>query len=223
MYDSQPFLACKVLNLLKIKKKLPKFKKRLKMKNILMLTFTIICLCTISLHAQKQPTRLFKKGQADGYLTVGLVSTFFADHSKQKLLPLNIGADFMVGDNFSIGGTFGHSISETANVEFSGGEHGQLRNRYYEFAIKTGLHITKFDNMSIYGGFMLSYHLSNMQAIQGDLKKISYHSGIKSTQSKLMPGGYMGFKYAVKKKMTLMAEVGYGVSIVRMGVGYRFK
>lgn len=193
------------------------------MKNILTSIVAIIFLSSVNLDAQKLPTRLFKKGQADLYTTVGLVPTFLADGAKQNLIPLNIGADFMVGDNFSIGGTFGHSISETAYKQFQGGENGQLKNSYYEFALKTGLHITKNDNMSIYGGFMLSYHLSNIKATQGNLKKIAHHTGIQETQSKVIPGGYMGFKYAVKKKVTVMAEIGYGVSIFRVGVGYRIK
>lgn len=193
------------------------------MKALSIFIVTLICMSSINLHAQKLPTRLFKKGQTDVYMTVGLVPTFLADGAQQKLIPLNIGADFMVGDNFSIGGTFGHSISETGSKEFIGDERGNLKNSYYEFALKTGLHVTKHDNMSIYGGLSLSYHLSHIQAVEGDLKKIAYHTGIQSTSSKLIPGGYMGFKYAIKKKITLMAEVGYGVSIFRMGVGYRIK
>ena len=195
------------------------------MKNTLtaLVAIAIISLSSITADAQQLPTRLFKKDQADLYLTVGLVPTFLADGAKQTLLPLNIGADFMVGDNFSIGGTFGHSISETGNREFQGGENGSLKNSFYEFALKTGLHITKHDNMSIYGGLQLSYHYSNIKATQGDFDKIAFHTGIKENQSKVIPGGYVGFKYALKEKMTLMAEVGYGVSIVRMGVGYRIK
>jgi len=193
------------------------------MKSFVSTIVAIIFLSTVNLHAQKLPTRLIKKGQADMYMTVGLLPTFLADGAKQTLLPLNIGADFMVGDNFSVGGTFGHSISETGNKQFQGGENGNLKNSYYEFALKTGLHVTKHDNMSIYGGFILSYHLSNVKATEGDLKKIAYHTGIQSNTSKVIPGGYMGFKYAVSKKMTVMAELGYGVSILRVGAGYRIK
>lgn len=194
------------------------------MKTLLSTIAAIIFLSTVNVQAQQNlPTRLIKKGQADMYMTVGLLPTFLADGAKQTLLPLNIGADFMVGDNFSIGGTFGHSISETGNKEFQGGENGNLKNSYYEFAVKTGLHVTKHDNMSIYGGFILSYHLSNVKATEGDLKKIAYHTGIESNSSKVIPGGYMGFKYAIAKKWTVMAELGYGVSILRIGAGYRIK
>ena len=193
------------------------------MQKILTVFITLVFIINVNLDAQKMPTRLFKKNQADMYVTVGLLPTFLADGVKQKLLPLNIGADFMIGDNFSIGGTFGHSISETGEKDFFGDESGQLENSYYEFALKTGLHITRYDNISIYSGFILSYHLSNIKATKGDLEAISYHTGIKSSQGKIIPGGYMGFKYALKKKLIIMAELGYGVSILRFGVGYRIK
>ena len=169
------------------------------------------------------PNRIFKKDQADLYVTVGLLPTFLADGAKQRVLPFNVGADFMVGDHFSIGGAFGYSESETGNTRFIGGENGNLRNKYMEATLKMGLHITRNDNMSIYGGFSLSYHHSNINATEGNMEKISFHTGIKSNQHKVLPGGYVGFKYAFSNKLTAMSEVGYGVSLVRLGVGYRLK
>lgn len=184
----------------------------------------IIALLLISgLFAQvpKRPNRIFKKGQGDVYATFGLIPTFFADNAAQKLPPINVGADFMLSDHFSLGGMVGYSISETGMKEFSGGENGNLRNNYLEVALKMGLHITRIDNMSIYGGFLLSYHRSDVNATEGDLKQIGYHSGIQSNQQKIIPGGYVGYKYAFTKNFTAMAELGYGVSIFRIGVGYR--
>ena len=203
-----------------------KAKKSLSMKNSSIyatLMLILLCFATNIDAQQKTPNRLFKKNQADVFLTVGLLPTYLANGSSQVLPGINVGGDYMVGDNFSLGASFGHSIAETSEKEFLGGENGQLRNRYYEFTLRTILHITKHDNMSIYGGFLMSYHHSKIEAISGDLAKISYHTGIQENNGKFLPGGFVGFKYAINNNFTLMSELGYGVSILKVGAGYRLK
>jgi len=193
------------------------------MKKSFSLIIVLFFISNLFAQTGKRPNRLFKKNQADIYVSVGVLPTFLADNATQKILPLNIGADFMVGENFSIGGMAGYSIAETGMKEFAGGENGNIRNNYFEATLKLGLHVTKNDNMSIYGGFLLSYHRSDIKVMEGDLEKINSHTNIKTSQQKILPGGYVGYKYALSKKITGMAEVGYGVSIFRVGVGYRIK
>ena len=151
------------------------------MKNLV--TFSFLFLATLfatdNAYGQQNLNRLFKKNQTDVYLSLGLIPTFLADDSRQILPPLSLGIDHMVGDNFSLGASIGHSRTRSQEEVLFDGLTSQYQNNYYEFTIKAGLHNTNFDNMSIYGGFLLSYHLSNVEILQGDADLLKKHKNLK--------------------------------------------
>ncbi len=194
--------------------------KKILLSSVLMALF---CMISISSEAQvKKPNRIFKQGQFDVYSSIGLAPTFLADKGKSIVPPIILGADYMVSDNFSLGLSLGHSVTQTKQELFSDGLFGTWRNSTFEASAKAGLHVTRFDNMSIYGGFTLNYNLARITASHEEMDEIAHHRGILPERSTFVPGGYIGFKYAVSPKVTLNSELGFsGISIFRVGAGFR--
>ena len=57
-----------------------------------------------------------------------------------------------------------------------------------------------------------------------EMEQIAYHKGIEEKETSLIPGGYIGFKYAISPKLILQSELGFSsVSIFKVGIGYRLK
>lgn len=185
----------------------------------------IFFLSSVTVFAQyEKPNRIFKKGQFDVTTSIGLAPTFLADGGKSVVPPLMIGADYMFTDNFSLGLSMGHSVTNTKQELFSDGLIGHWNNKTFEATLKTGFHVTKFDNMSIYGGFLLNYNVALITPSDPDMDVVAHHKGINDKESAIIPGGYIGFKYAVAPKVTLNSELGFsGLSIFKIGVGYRLK
>ncbi|RMF24827.1 MAG: porin family protein [Bacteroidetes bacterium] len=179
----------------------------------------------LSLEAQKQysfPNRLIQKGQVDIFATVGWVPTFMADKGRQLLPPINVGMDYMVSPNLSVGAAFGYSLTRSASIELADNSHGTWQTSYYEFGVRTGLHLTRWDNFDLYGGLALSYHLSNVEASNEALLEMGKKRGVRGSSGKFIPAGFLGVRYAFSDRWTLMAEMGYGVSLFRTGVGLFF-
>ena len=184
----------------------------------------IFCFSITNVFAQyDKPNRIFKKGQMDVNFQLGLAPTFLADKGKSIVPPLLVGVDYMFSDNFSLGLSFGHSATNTKKELISDGILGHWNNKTFEATLKTGFHVTKFDDMSIYGGFLLNYNVAKVTASHPEeMAEIAHHKGIEPTETSVIPGGYIGFKYAVTRKLTLNSELGFsGLSIFKVGVGYR--
>jgi hypothetical protein len=192
---------------------------------ILNLMIMVFCLVTTTVFAQyKKPNRIFKKGQFDIHANIGLAPSFLADRGKSIVPPMIVGADYLIGNQFSLGLSFGHSVTQTRKKLISDGLFGRWRNRSYEMTIKTGIHITRFENISIHGGFAINYYVALIEGSHPDMEKIAYHKRIQPKEISIFPNGFLGLKYAISPKLTLIGELGFsGISIFKIGVGYRVK
>jgi hypothetical protein len=195
-------------------------------KSIITLFFAaLFCFSSTAIFAQyKKPNRIFKKGQFDIHASLGLAPTFLADKGKSIVPPMILGADYMVADQFSLGLSVGHSVTQTQEELVSDGIFGSWRNETYEATLRSGVHVTRFDNISIYGGFLLNYNVAYVEGSHPEMEEMAVHKGIKPKSVSLIPGGYVGFKYAISQKITLGSELGFsGISLFRVGVGFRIK
>ena len=189
----------------------------------------ILCICcslftqqTLAQSYSFNDLRIFKKGQGDGFIGLGLLPTYLMDGAKIVVPPINIGADYMVGNNISLGVIAGHSISES-KPKVAGGDLKSYRNELWMTGIRAAAHCTKFDNLDIYGGFSLTYNYTRVQPVNGSFGALEEHLGIKPRRGRMVYAGYMGVKYSCCGLVSFFGELGLSSSLVTVGVAYRVK
>lgn len=183
------------------------------------------CFSTINISAQqvKLPNRIFKKGQMDVHANLGVVPTFPADNAKTLMAPIAIGSDYYISNAVSLGVTFGHSISKSKMKVIEDGLFAQFKTSYTEIGIKAGLHITRFEDIDIVTGLALNYAMIGKDPLFDGLEDYMMHNGIEKQSNKFVPSAYLGVNYAISKKVSLRSEFGLGLSLFKIGVGYKIK
>ena len=168
------------------------------------------------------PERLFKKGQWDATLGVGAVPTFLMDGAKIQMLPLSLGLDYRFSEKFSLGVVAGHSVSESKPKIFSDGVQASWMNRFYHLALRPAVHVTSVEDWDFYGGFSIGLQSSRLEgksnATQAELNELENHLGISPNRTNAAFSGFAGLRYVVSPKWTVGGEVGFGVSILTVGV-----
>ncbi|MCB0640218.1 MAG: hypothetical protein KDC44_01200 [Phaeodactylibacter sp.] len=177
---------------------------------------------TIQLHAQnKAPGRIYEAGQADIQVGVGLVSTFFKDDTKTVLIPLSFSADYLISQGFSLGLQAGHSVTDGPEEVFSDGLIGQWRNTYTEIGLRMAGHYNKMKNLDLYGGICIGASHSGVEALRPGLEAVELHKGIEPNSWNLLYSAFLGSRYSATDRWSAFGEIGFGVSLVKVGIGYR--
>lgn len=188
------------------------------------LTIALLCILAspIALDAQKRPNRIFKKGQSDIGFAVGLLPTFLMDGARIDMPPLTLGYDNMLGRHYSLGVQAGHSVSTTSKKDVFE-EQRRYTNKFFYFAVRNTVHCNcrNFDNIDMYGGFALGYALSLVSVENGDFGELEEHLGLKERVGKPTFNGYFGARYACSKRITILGEIGFGVSLLHLGFGFK--
>ena len=182
----------------------------------------LICLCTLLTFAVQAQT--YTAGTNTISLGVGLGSSiangytygsqtpglsFHYDRGIWEVGPGVISLGAYVGYKeykYSFNDGLGDNISEKWNYTIFG-----IRGAYHF----TGLHV---DNLDLYAGAMLSYnHLSYSYSDGqgGNSPGGSYGSDLGLT-------GFVGAQYFFAGNLAAFAELGYGVSIIDVGLSYKF-
>lgn len=167
------------------------------------------------------PERDFKKGRTDISFLAGVLPTFLMDGAKINLPPTSVGFDAMLGNNYSIGIQMGLSSSTTRN-ESVFEEGRRYRNDFYFVGIRNAVHCDcQMDKLDLYGGAMLGYNLSLISVENGSFGELENHLGIEQKEGKVTYSAFLGVRYSCSKKLTLVGEFGYGISIIQLGFGYQ--
>lgn len=192
----------------------------------LILAFICISFFPFISNAQQysRPNRVFGNKQADIKMGVGLLPTYIADGAKTVFLPVTVGAEYFVADNISLGANMGYTACES-KPEINNEELTQpLTNNTIHFDARIAFHCTRVRDFDFYGGFALGYEWVRVKAESEALQEeLAYHHGIHERTGNMLYTGFVGMRYAPSKKYTLFSELGYGISILKVGVGYRIK
>ncbi len=115
----------------------------------------------------------------------------------------------------------GKSITETSPAIVRDGLVAQWKNNFTTLGLKGNVHFTERRNLDIYGGFLLACHFSKIELEAGEEETLARHIGIKPHSATLAWSGFIGTRYAFSGKLSVFGEVGYGISLATIGLGYR--
>ena len=189
------------------------------MKNLIL---TLFLISPMLLSAQySKPTRIFGKGQVDVQAAVGIFPTYIADHPEPIVPPLHLSVRWMVARQVSLSAFTGYSTCRSREELAFDNARGRWYNQTWFLGIENGFHYTKLDNWDLHGGLSLLYQHVQLDTESPELKRAMEHSGIKFQRGKMALTAYVGARFALSPHYTVFTELGYGVSILKVGVGYR--
>ena len=208
----------------------------------LLLLLPFLCLAFTNLQAQStkenkgekvRPTAKFRTGDVDLKAGIGLLPTFINQESRVLTLPMQASLAYRLSPIFSVGAYAGYTSVMSAVKENRDGSSFQSQNDFLILGLRAQAHVIRFDNLDIYGGFMLAYNSPNVTTTQ-ITERTAAHSGIDEgglnptpynpnpKNNNVIAAGYIGGAYYFTENASVFGEIGYGVSLATVGLGYKF-
>ncbi|MDO5663635.1 MAG: hypothetical protein Q4G63_00070 [Bacteroidia bacterium] len=178
----------------------------------LFITLSVICLAVFTTTAQTT----FHKGANVVNFGVGIGSSYYGSGYKMAVPPLAASYEYGVVDGLFDGKG---SIGVGALVGFTSAKWNHINNdsynvNYMTFAGRGNLHYQFVENLDTYAGLTLGYYLVNQKWPEG-------YVGPKNNGA-LAWGLNVGARYYFQPNIAAMAEVGYGISILNLGIAFKF-
>ncbi len=157
----------------------------------------------------------FEKGQIDVNLGVGLLPTYLGSGFTSTLPPIGLSVDYGVTDNISIGGFASYSA---AKYDFSGfGSNSEWKYTYVIVGARGAYHFEmsneKFDP---YAGALLGYNVASVTTEDDNIDTSSVSAG------GFAYSVFLGARYRFTEKIGVFAELGYGISVLQLGLNVKF-
>lgn len=190
---------------------------------------TLVVAAVIALGTINAQGQVFKKGNINYSIGLGVVPTFFADNATIKTPPLSLRVGYSISDHFNLNAYVGYSSTTSAMIpDASSNGYRQYNNDFLMLGLRGEFHAMKTDKLDIYGGFMLGYNKSFVNDTffpgEGDSETdapINNSAPLGQEDAKILYSGFVGATYFVGKKVGIFGELGYGVSLMNFGVTFK--
>ncbi len=173
--------------------------------------------------SQKRLKCPFQKGQTDLFMQVGVLPTYLMDKAKIVLPPIGLRAEHRFGRQYSFGVEVAHSVSQKTDFFTPTEEVREYQNTSYFVGLRNAVHCDcqRAENIDLYGGLTLGYNLTYMEVLNGEFGPPEWHRDIRPRRGSLTYSGFLGIRYACGPWLSLSGEIGFGVSLVQLGVGIK--
>lgn len=99
-------------------------------------------------------------------------------------------------------------------------QYGKVVNNHILLGARGAWHYTKFSKWDLYAGLTLGYNIVSSKVTYDD-PNINYDD-FGADASGFLWGAHVGARYYFNPKFAVMAELGYGIGIINIGVAYKF-
>ena len=177
----------------------------------------IICLFSIG----KGQAQRYTKPYIDCNASIGLFPTFLKANAKTQQLPLQFSMDYRLAKNFSIGASFGSSVTSFSKKFNIYPEQVKWINDFKTLGLRFAAHSNQIGNWHCYGGTYLGIGVSKIDILEGDPEKAKTALGFKASNIRPHITGFIGTRCSLNKRMAVFGELGLGVSLVNIGGSLR--
>lgn len=182
----------------------------------------LLCALALTIGANAQSPTF---SESDLVFNAGIgfgTSLYSGSFYKSTLPPISISGEYGVKDDFltddltlGIGGYVGFAGSKY-EYDFGGGNTYGWKYSYTVIGARGALHYPLVDKLDTYAGLMLGYNIVSVKEIG------TAPLGITSSSA----GGvafsvYAGARYYFGDNFAVMAELGYGIAYLNVGVAYK--
>jgi hypothetical protein len=181
----------------------------------------LLALICLGYHAQAQEST-FNQSDLVFNAGIGIGTNLYTGSAYSSFLPpISISGEYALLENFitdgltlGVGGYIGFAGAEY-RVRVGNEEWG-WRYNYTVMGARAAVHYPFLDKLDTYGGLMLSYNALNTREIGNVPGNINPEGG------NLGISLYIGGRYYFEENFAAMAEIGYGVSNINIGVALKF-
>lgn len=150
----------------------------------------------------------YDQGQMDANVGIGLGATFGT--GSVQLPPVSFSLDYGFNENISIGGYLGYSSFKQEVMTWS------WKYTYLIVGVRGAYHLALVDKLDTYGGIMLGYNIASAK-FDGTL------TGMPEPKvGGIAYSGFVGARYHFGEKFGVFGELGYGISILNIGLTMKF-
>lgn len=149
-------------------------------------------------------------------------SLYSGSYYRSTLPPLSISVEYGLQEDFltddltlGIGGYLGVAGSKYEH-KYPGGRYGYKYN-YTVIGIRGAVHYPIVDKLDTYGGLMLGYNIVSFKEV-GDFPAFDYSDSVNSHMAFSI---YVGGRYYFTDNFAAMAELGYGIAYLNLGVALK--
>jgi hypothetical protein len=162
----------------------------------------LIFFCTIVLFASSAVlAQSYTKDSKMLNLGIGLGGSYTT--GKVGIPPISASFEKGITDKISVGGVLGYAASKYELYGF------KAEYSYILIGARGSYHFYNTDKIDAYGGAILGYNIVSSK-ITG--------FGSAASASGLAYSGFVGGRYLLTEKLSAFAEVGYGISLLTIGV-----
>lgn len=185
------------------------------MKKIIILTaFIISTFTTINAQQLNEENSMINIG-------VGLSSYFASGTGYSTTLPPVEGSyEYMITENISIGGFVGVFSSEYG-TNFDLAYNFSSKFSYIHAGGLGNYHFVNDDKFNAYVGARLGYVNVSTSSDSNDNELDDLLNDLDYTASGLLYGIQLGGRYFISEKIAINAELGYGISVLKVGVTFK--
>lgn len=151
---------------------------------------------------------------------IGFGSSLYGSSYKTTMPAISISGEYGVMDDFltpgltlGVGGYVGFAGSKYEYAGY-GGTYGWKYN-YTVIGARGALHYPIVDKLDTYAGLMLGYNIVSFKEIG------TAPIGMNASGSSMTFSAYLGGRYYVTDNFAVMAELGYGIAYVNLGVALK--
>lgn len=192
----------------------------MKVKNIFkrLILFFLLLLFSITNAQIKEKQQLLNFG-------LGLGSIYSSSGFKTTMPPLEASYEVMIKEKISVGGFIGMSgFKQELNVPSSSGTANiTTKYNYFNLGGLVNYHFLNDETWNVYAGGRLGYSSSSVKNESNynysDIPSSYYNSTAKG--SGFLIAANVGARYHLSEKLALYSELGYGITIFRVGVSLK--
>jgi len=176
----------------------------------LLLLFVVVSFALTQLVAQ-EPT--FLKGDKVLNLSVGLGSHYYTSHYKMQVPPVAASLEFGVVDNVIEKGVIG--VGPYVGY-FSSKYDNYWKTSYLVLGARGNFHYPLVEKLDTYTGLLLGYNIVSYTDLD------DYFGDYSGSTSGIAWAWFIGARYYFKENLAAMAELGYGVAYLNLGIALKF-
>jgi hypothetical protein len=190
-----------------------------------MKNLTLICTLVFASLTTLTAQLSFKPGDIEIAAGFGVISTYAKDNATTIAPPVSLRLDARLSSNFSLGAYAAYASFERNGRVLPTGAVQDISNESFQVGLRAAAHGQLGEKFNVYGGGMLGYDMANIEeSIDGQPKSKGDEPSFirpEGDNNSLIYSAFIGAAYYPKNNLGFFGEVGYGNSLLNLGLTYR--
>ncbi|NUQ22331.1 MAG: hypothetical protein HUU34_00140 [Saprospiraceae bacterium] len=159
---------------------------------------------------------------AEAHAGLGISPTYLKDKGEAIVMPVTLQVSLRLRPKYGLGLVAGYSVTNFRLRGTTNGEAVFLQNAYRMAALRGAVHTRHHGKWEAYGGIAIGVQHTDITVISGTITGINKHKNIPRSATKFYYSGFVGGRYHFTKNVSAFSEMGWGVSLLSLGVVYRW-